>query len=120
MANEYSFSNRLEKKIQRIISYNLIHSIKDNRLKTISIDEVKLTKDLSIAKIYCSSAIKEETKKLEILLSKATGFFKKEIANSLSIKRIPELQFVIDNHEVYANKINNLIEEAVNNDKKEK
>ena len=44
---------------------------------------------------------------------------KKEIAKSLSIKRIPELQFVIDNHEVYANKINNLIEEAVNNDKKE-
>tara|TARA_B100001750_G_scaffold8357_1_gene6434 strand:+ start:4399 stop:4761 length:363 start_codon:yes stop_codon:yes gene_type:complete len=120
MANEYSFSNRLEKKIQRIISYNLIHNIKDNRLKTISIDEVKLTKDLSIAKIYCSSSIKEETKKLEILLSKAAGFFKKEIAKSLSIKRIPELQFVIDNHEVYANKINNLIEEAVNNDKKEK
>ena len=32
MANEYSVTNRLEKKIQRIISHNLIHNIKDNRL----------------------------------------------------------------------------------------
>ena len=54
MANEYSVTNRLEKKIQRIISHNLIHNIKDKRLKNISIDDIKLTKDLSSAKVFCS------------------------------------------------------------------
>ena len=118
MANDYSASNRLEKRIQRIIGHNLIHNIKDNRLKDVSINDVQLTKDLSIAKVFCSTLVQEKSnKQLEKLLSKASGFFKKEIGKSLNIKKIPELRFVIDNHEEYANRINQLIEDAVKNDK---
>jgi ribosome-binding factor A len=119
MANDYSASNRLEKRIQRIISHNLIHNIKDNRLKDVSINDVQLTKDLSIAKVFCSTLVQEKSNKhLEKLLSKASGFFKKEIGKSLNIKKIPDLHFIIDNHEEYANRINQLIEDAVKNDKK--
>ena len=121
MSNEYSVSNRLEKKIRRIISYNLIHNIKDLRIKYISIDDIKLTKDLSSAKIFCS-VLKSEIPKeaLENLLSKASGFFKKEIGKSLKIKKIPNLIFIIDNHEEYANRINLLIDETVKKDNEEK
>ena len=50
MANEYSVTNRLEKKIHRIISHNLIHNIKDNRLKDISIDDIReLNKRFSLS-----------------------------------------------------------------------
>ena len=121
MTNEYSITNRLEKKIQRIISYNLIHNIKDNRLKSISIDDIKLTKDLSSAKVFCSVLISDlSTEDLEILLSNASGFFKKEIAKSLKIKKIPTLIFIIDNHEEYANRINLLTEETIKKDNEEK
>ena len=80
MANEYSVTNRLEKKIQRIISHNLIHNIKDKRLKNISIDDVKLTKDLSSAKVFCSVITTDlPKKKLESLLAKASGFLRKKL-----------------------------------------
>ena len=89
MANEYSVTNRLEKKIQRIISHNLIHNIKDNRLKDISIDDIKLTKDLSSAKVFCSVLTSDlPKKKLESLLTKASGFFKKEIGKALELSLI--------------------------------
>ena len=121
MANEYSATNRLEKKIQRIISHNLIHNIKDNRLKNISIDDIKLTKDLSSAKVFCSVLTSDLPKKnLESLLAKASGFFKKEISKALEIKKIPTLIFIIDNHEEYANRINLLIEETIKKDNEEK
>ena len=121
MANEYSVTNRLEKKIQRIISHNLIHNIKDNRLKDISIDDIKLTKDLSSAKVFCSVLTSDLSKKnLESLLAKASGFFKKEIGKALEIKKIPTLIFIIDNHEEYANRINLLIEETIKKDNEKK
>ena len=121
MANEYSVTNRLEKKIQRIISHNLIHNIKDNRLKNVSIDDIKLTKDLSSAKVFCSVLKSDVPKKnLENLLTKASGFFKKEIGKSLKIKKIPALIFVIDNHEENANRINLLIEQTIKKDNEEK
>ena len=121
MANEYSAANRIEKRIQRIISHNLIHNIKDNRLKNISIDDIKLSKDLSSAKVFCSVLNFEQPKEnLENLLNKASGYFKKEISKSLEIKKIPTLIFVIDNHEEYANKINRLIEQTVKNDNEKK
>ena len=45
MANEYSTTNRLETKIQRIISQVILHKIKDKRLQRISIDEIRLSRD---------------------------------------------------------------------------
>jgi len=54
------------------------------------------------------------------LLTKASGFFKTEISKSLSIKKVPNLLFIIDNHEEYANKINLLIDKVVKDDKNSK
>ena len=75
MANEYSTTNRLETKIQRIISQVILHKIKDKRLQRISIDEIRLSRDLSFAKIFCSTLHTDESfETLEKLLTKASGF----------------------------------------------
>ena len=121
MANEYSTTNRLETKIQRIISQVILHKIKDKRLQRISIDEIRLSRDLSFAKIFCSTLNTDESfETLEKLLTKASGFFKTEISKSLSIKKVPNLLFIIDNHEEYANTINLLIDKVVEDDKNNK
>jgi len=121
MANEYSTTNRLETKIQRIISQVILHKIKDKRLQRISIDEIRLSRDLSFAKIFCSTLHTDESfETLEKLLTKASGFFKTEISKSLSIKKVPNLLFIVDNHEEYANKINVLIDKVVKDDKNSK
>ena len=71
--------------------------------------------------MFCSVLKSDLPKKnLENLLTKASGFFKKEIGKSLKIKKIPALIFVIDNHEENANRLNLLIEQTIKKDNEEK
>ena len=55
MGNDFTINSRVEAKIHRIISETIIHDIKDPRLRDVSINEVKLSRDLGNAKVYCSS-----------------------------------------------------------------
>ena len=121
MANDFSINSRIESKIHRILSETIIHEIKDPRLKQISINEVRLSVDLGHARIYCSSMNLKLSNNTELLknLTKASGIFKKNISKQISLKKIPELNFVFDDHEMYANNLTNLIDQAIKNDKKE-
>lgn len=120
MGNDFSINSRVESKIHRIISETVIHNIKDPRLKKISINEVTLSSDLGHAKIYCSMLDASETNNMEIIniMNKASGVFKKNIGKRISLKKIPELNFILDDHENYANQLTDLIDSAIKNDSK--
>ncbi len=120
MTNDFSINSRVEAKIHRILSETIIHDIKDPRLKNVSINEVKLSPDLSNAKIYCSSFImsKDDSSELVSLISKASGIFKKNIGKRVSLKKIPQLSFIFDDHEEYANQLTDLIDNTIKNDSK--
>ncbi|MAJ29672.1 MAG: ribosome-binding factor A [Gammaproteobacteria bacterium] len=120
MTNDFSINSRVEAKIHRILSETIIHDIKDPRLKNVSINEVKLSPDLSNAKIYCSCFImsKDDSSELVSLISKASGIFKKNIGKRVSLKKIPQLSFIFDDHEEYANQLTDLIDNTVKNDSK--
>ena len=120
MTNDFSINSRVEAKIHRILSETIIHDIKDPRLKGVSINEVRLSPDLSNAKIYCSSftITKDDSKELISLISKASGIFKKNIGKRVSLKKIPQLSFIFDDHEEYANQLTDLIDNTVKNDSK--
>ena len=120
MTNDFSINSRVEAKIHRILSETIIHDIKDPRLKNVSINEVKLSPDLSNAKVYCSSftITKDDSTQLISLISKAAGIFKKNIGKRVSLKKIPQLSFIFDDHEEYANQLTDLIDNTVKNDSK--
>ena len=120
MTNDFSINSRVEAKIHRILSETIIHDIKDPRLKNVSINEVRLSPDLSNAKIYCSfyTLNKDDSGELISLISKASGIFKKNIGKRVSLKKIPELKFIFDDHEEYANQLTDLINDTVINDTK--
>ena len=120
MKNDFSINSRVEAKIHRILSETIIHDIKDPRLKNVSINEVRLSPDLSNAKIYCSfyTLNKDDSGELISLISKASGIFKKNIGKRVSLKKIPQLSFIFDDHEEYANQLTDLINDTVINDTK--
>lgn len=121
MAKDFSINSRIESKIHRILSETIIHEIKDHRLKDVSINEVQLSSDLGYAKVFCSSLNLKKSNVIELLenLTKASGIFKKNISKKVSLKKIPQLNFVFDEHEKYANDLTNLIDQAIKNDKEE-
>ncbi len=124
MPSEFSVSKKVEVKIQRLISQLIsLKKINDPRLSEVIINEVKVNKDISTARIYfivLNSNSKNNNEPYELILRKATGFIKKEIGNQLRLKQIPDLIFKYDTKEQDALHLNNLINKAIENDQSEK
>lgn len=91
---------RLEKELIRLISVTLNSKIRDPRLQWVTITGITLSKDLHYAKIYISHYNnKASHKKILELLTKASGFIKKEIAGAKLMRTIPEISFLYDDTE---------------------
>ena len=95
------------KEISNIISFEL----KDPHIGFITISEVRVTSDLSYAKVYVSFLGKKERNEKGLkTLNKAKGFIKSELAKNLSLRKIPELTFVLDESLEKARRIEDIIE----------
>jgi len=124
MPNEFSVNKKVEVKIQRLISLLIsLKKINDPRLSKVIINEVKVNKDISTARIYfvvLNSNSKQNNEPYESILKKASGFIKKEIGHQLRLKQIPDLIFKYDTKEQDALHLNDLINKAIENDQSEK
>ena len=90
---------RVNNLIRQEISELLQRQVKDPRLGSfVAVTEVCTSPDLRHAKIFVSCLGSKERKQ-EILnvLATASGFFRKELARCLKLRRIPELSFHWDN-----------------------
>ena len=89
---------RLNNLIRQEISELLQRQVKDPRLGSfIAITEVSVSSDLRYAKIFVSYIGSEmERKETLSVLSAASGFFRRELARRLRLRRIPELDFKWD------------------------
>ena len=101
---------RIASNIVKEISYILAYEVKDNDIKFVTVTDCKLTTDLSYAKIYVT--VLDNNKKETTLkaLKDASGFIRKELAERIDIRHIPELEFVYDESIEYGKKIEDLIE----------
>lgn len=102
--------DRINHSIVREISYILMTEVKDEDIKFVTITDCKTTNDLSFAKIYFT--VLDDSKRESTLeaLKNASGFIRKELAERIEIRHIPELEFVYDESIEYGKKIENIIE----------
>ncbi len=89
---------RVNNLIRQEISELLQRQVKDPRLGNfISVTEVHTSPDLRYAKIFISSIGSDEGRQETLsVLAVASGFFRKELARRLRLRRIPELNFQWD------------------------
>lgn len=88
---------RVNNLIRQEISELLQRQIKDPRLGSfVAITEVSTSPDLKYAKIFISCIGDEGRQEILSVLAAASGFFRKELARRLRLRRIPELSFQWD------------------------
>ncbi|KXO16697.1 30S ribosome-binding factor RbfA [Peptoniphilus sp. GNH] len=106
--------SQLGEEIKRVISELLRGKIKDPRISDMtSITEVRLTNDLSFAKIYVSVFGDEKSKEDAIKgLQSAEGFIKREIGKNVKMRIIPKLIFTLDETVEESMKLEELIRKA--------
>lgn len=93
------------------------NKVKDPRIGFLTITDVQLTNDLSIATIHLTvlgndKQIEDTFKGLE----KAKGFIKSEIGSRMRLRIVPEIKFEYDESIDYGNKIERMIQDLHKND----
>ena len=106
---------RIGSNLVKEISYILANEVKDNDIKFVTITDVKVTNDLSFAKVYFTVLDDEKRDSTLEALNSAKGFIRKELASRVDIRHIPELEFVFDESIEYGKKIENIIDKIHEN-----
>lgn len=101
-------SGIIQKEVSEIIQFQL----KDPKIGFITITDVKVTGDLSIAKVFVSflgqSAREEAGMKA---LDRSKGFIRSELAKRMTMRKVPSLIFLLDDSLEKGNKIERIIYE---------
>ncbi len=102
--------DRIASQMLKEISYVLASEVKDEDIRFVTVTDVKVTNDLSFAKVYVTVLKEDKIAETMKALKNASGFIRKELAERLEIRHIPELEFVYDESIAYGKKIENIIE----------
>ncbi|VAW95408.1 Ribosome-binding factor A [hydrothermal vent metagenome] len=119
MPKEFTRTHRLSQQLQREVAVLIQNEIKDPRINLITVQDVAVSKDLSIAKVYISSLDTNQTPEVIIeILTKASGFLRRAIGKELTLRKVPELRFFYDDTIVKARELSDLIDKAIDDDNK--
>lgn len=73
--------------------------VRDPRARDIVVSEVRLTDDLSIARVYLRlmGEVSDSGKEGAVdVMTRATGFLRRELGQRLGLRRVPDLEFFWD------------------------
>ncbi|MDD2489692.1 MAG: 30S ribosome-binding factor RbfA [Bacilli bacterium] len=101
---------RLATNLHKEISDIVANKLRDEDLKMVTITHVKLSSDLSFAKVYFTTLFGDKKEEVIKDLNKAEHFIKSELCKrKLAIRKIPELKFIYDESIEHGHKIETII-----------
>lgn len=98
------------------ISQILRTEIKDERIHFVTVTAVKITNDLSFAKVYVTILDDKMRDSMLKQLNKASNFIERELSKRVEIRKMPNITFVYDESIEYATNIENIIESIDNHE----
>lgn len=113
----------MAEQLRRELAEIVRDEIKDPRLGFVSFTEVRMSRDLSHAVIYCSvfnagqDDLARQQESIDIL-NHAVGHIRKEVARRIRARIVPTLKFVIDDSVSRGAAMDDLISEAIRSDRK--
>lgn len=133
MPREFSRGRRVADHIQKELAVLIQQEVKDPRLGLVTINEVKVSRDLGFADVYFTSFSSdtfrandsldedEETEERNSLspaevLENAAGFLRSRLAKSLSTRTTPKLRFHYDHTIEQGAKMTQAIKKAIEGD----
>ena len=116
MPKEFSRSRRVAEQLQRELAQLLQFESKDPRVTGVTIQAVKLSRDLSVAKVYYTVLGDTEPTSVQQGLEKAAGYLRHELGQRMKMRAIPVLRFLHDESISRGTALSQLIDEAVASD----
>ena len=116
MPKEYARSERVAQTITRQLAVILRTQVKDQRVSSLTITDVEVTKDLRQAKVFVTSMV-DDTLEIEDTmqaLDRANGFLRRALASVIDMRHCPNLIFSYDNSISEGARMSALIDKALN------
>lgn len=98
MAKEYGRSERVSSQMQKELAYVLQRETDDPRLGFVTVNEVVVSKDLAIAKIYITVLNGEDQAKAENVkvLNELAPMIRHQVAKRMRLRHISDFRFYYD------------------------
>jgi len=87
---------RVSREILRILSTALLEDAKDPRLFDVTITEIGMSGDLSVASIHYLCPESADRKEVQAALVNATPYLRSVIGEEMDLRRVPALKFYYD------------------------
>lgn len=116
MAKEYGRSERVSAQMQKELALVLQRHVNDKRLGFITVNEVLLSKDLSVAKIYVTVLNADEQTKSDNIaaLNQLAPIIRHEVAKRMRLRHISEFRFFYDDSFDRGMRVEQLLNEKEN------
>jgi len=97
---------RVAEQIQTILAELVRRELRDPRLQLLTITEVKVDQEFQVAHVYVN-ALGDESRHDDVLkaLAKAGGFLRRELAQQLHTRTVPQLYFHWDPSQARADQV---------------
>ena len=119
MPREFNRSERVADFVRRELSIILQKSLRDPRVGSVNVNDVVITRDLSLAKVYVTFLELDEAASAEPLievLNNAAGFLRTELSTKSTMRSTPKLRFYFDESSRTGNRLSRLIDQAIKKD----
>lgn len=121
MANRNSNRfGRIDEEFKKEISQIINYELKEPSVTgMISVTKVKVTTDLSYAKVAVSILNSKNVKETLAGLKKSAGYIRSELAKRINLRNTPEIIFELDDSLEYGAKIDSILKDIMKDIKKE-
>ncbi|MCB1792182.1 MAG: 30S ribosome-binding factor RbfA [Gammaproteobacteria bacterium] len=114
---EFGREERVGAEIHRELALLLRDEARDPRLNQVTVQEVRVVRDLSHAKVYFTTLDPAQAKVTETALNKAAAFLRHRLAETMkNLRTVPRLAFVYDKSIENGLRLSSLIDQAIAHD----
>ncbi len=115
---EFNRADRVGSQMQRELAVLLRDEVKNPRLAEVTIQEVRVTRDLSHAKVYFTVLDRDQVPWFTEALEQVSGFLRRRLGQLMKLRTVPRLHFVYDKSIDEGMRLSALIDQAVAADRR--
>jgi ribosome-binding factor A len=113
MPREYGRNRRVADLVQRELAVLIQRELEPGRAGIVTVSNTDVSPDLSLARIHFTSLGGTlDSKELAAELNSRAGSFRRQLAQSLSLRNVPRLKFLFDESVERAARLSSLIEKV--------
>lgn len=116
MPREFTRSERVAAQLHREVAQIIQREVKNPDVGFVSVSEVNVTRDISLARVYVTVFDSEGAAKTIKALNKAAGFIRTRVGNKMRMRHVPEIRFLHDASVETGARVDELIAKALRQD----